>query len=161
MVKHAPTDFCMMFVKEDYLRYNQFCRRFWENPVGIITVGVAVGLYFLLFVYARRKDKLSKLKVRVCLNSSSSLFVQVPGESSRYHRCCFLVSTFGLYFFTYANYSIKFANKNYKTFCRRSRQTWRTICRAVCGRLHSASSQALESAQAPRLTSVPKSSVNC
>ena len=37
--------------------------RFWENPVGIIAVGVAVGLYFLFFVFARRKDKLSRLKV--------------------------------------------------------------------------------------------------
>ena len=47
----------------DRLQFTAYLYRFWENPVGIITVGVAVGLYFLFFVYARRKDKFNKLKV--------------------------------------------------------------------------------------------------
>ena len=42
-----------------------FFRSFWENPVGIITVGVAVGFYFIFFIYARRKDKLNGLKVDI------------------------------------------------------------------------------------------------
>ena len=48
-------------------------RSFWENPVGIITVGVAVGFYFIFFIYARRKDKLNKLKVRYIPGSDLGL----------------------------------------------------------------------------------------
>ena len=43
--------------------FDLFVARFWENPMGIIVVCVVLGAYFVLLVYARRNDRLNRIKV--------------------------------------------------------------------------------------------------
>ena len=41
--------------------------KFWQNPVGIITVSVVIAVYIIIVVIARRKDREDEVKVALIL----------------------------------------------------------------------------------------------
>jgi len=58
--------------KIDYAKSLAMFLQFWENPVGLILVGVIFILFLILLYWALRKDKQDALLVSSSSSSSSS-----------------------------------------------------------------------------------------
>ena len=60
--------------------------RLFQNPIGLVLVLLFLGIYLLLFVYARRKDKLNKMKVLFIFMKKCSVFISKSFRLERTDR---------------------------------------------------------------------------